>query len=151
MWFVVKGWLASDDPAVLDHALHADNTGRRTSAAGRHRSRTQADGVILRSDTRLWIYGHAPRRHHGRRARQRGPQRGSAGFGHAASRWIEHAGGWHFHSRAMADSRRTLIAAVGQQFAAGRELFQNSAAHSRGTGRASLSIESRDTVCPVAG
>jgi hypothetical protein len=25
-WFVVKGWLASDDPVVLDHALHADNT-----------------------------------------------------------------------------------------------------------------------------
>ncbi len=26
MWFVVKGWLGSDDPAVLDHALHAHNT-----------------------------------------------------------------------------------------------------------------------------
>jgi len=26
MWFVVKGWLASDDPVVLDYALHADNT-----------------------------------------------------------------------------------------------------------------------------
>ena len=26
MWFVVKGRLASDDPAVLDHALHAHNT-----------------------------------------------------------------------------------------------------------------------------
>ena len=26
MWFVVKGWLGSDDPPVLDHALHAHNT-----------------------------------------------------------------------------------------------------------------------------
>src|SRR5271169_3160050 len=26
MWFVVKGWLGLDDPAVLDHALHAHNT-----------------------------------------------------------------------------------------------------------------------------
>jgi hypothetical protein len=26
MWFVVKGWLGSDDPAVLDHALHVHNT-----------------------------------------------------------------------------------------------------------------------------
>jgi hypothetical protein len=26
MWFVVKGWLPSDHPAVLNQALHADNT-----------------------------------------------------------------------------------------------------------------------------
>jgi len=26
MWFVVKGWLGADDPAVLDHALPANST-----------------------------------------------------------------------------------------------------------------------------
>ena len=106
--------------------IHA---GRGRCVARRRHTCAQANGAILRSDTWLRIFGCAPRRHFGRRAGERRPQRRSAGIGHGASRKIEYAGTGPLYFRAMADSWGDGAATISYQFAGGRALFQNRATH----------------------